>query len=83
MLDIKKTCSFKASKRNNKPVTYLNHSKTHMNQSGCLQWSDNDFMPQVGKHQTLKSDTMAIPMLNYASIKASDNVQKREVQNYS
>jgi hypothetical protein len=27
-------------------------------------------MPQVGKHQRLKGDTMAILMLNYASIKA-------------
>jgi len=65
------------------PVIYLNHSQACMNQSSCLQWSDNNFMPQVGIHQRLKSDTMATLMLNYASIKASDNVQKTEVQNYS
>jgi hypothetical protein len=40
-------------------------------------------MSQVGMYQRLKSDTMATLMLNYASIKASDNVQKTEVQNYS
>jgi hypothetical protein len=43
-----------------------------MNQSNCLQWSDNDFMPQEGKHQSLKIDTIATVMLNYASIKARD-----------
>jgi len=39
-------------------------------------------MPQVDKHQRLKHDTMAILTLNYASIKASDKVQKTEVQYY-
>jgi hypothetical protein len=41
-------------------------------------------MPQVGQHQRLKGDTKAIykMMLNYTSIKASNNVQKTEVQNY-
>jgi hypothetical protein len=83
VLGINKTQCFKASKSTNMPVIYINHSQAHTNQSGCLQWSDNDFMLQAGKHQRLKGDTMAVQMLNYASMKARDNVQKTEVQNYS
>jgi recombinational DNA repair protein RecT len=35
-------------------------------------------MPQVGKHQRLKGDTMAILMLNYASIKAVTMSRKQK-----
>jgi hypothetical protein len=64
------------------PVIYLQHSQACMNHSGCLQWSDNEFMAQVSKHpsEIERCATKAALMLNYASIKASDNVQKMKVQ---
>ena len=61
-------------------VIYLNHSQACMNQSSCLQWSHNDFKPQVGKHQRLKGDTMAILMLIYASIKAVTMSRKQKLK---
>lgn len=79
---LKKHVPSKLVKSTNMPVIYLNCSQACINQSSCLQWSDNNFMPQVGKHQRLKGDTMFTLMLNHAFIKASDNVQKTEVQYY-